>query len=239
MLWDRRWSFTTPTTPRSWSAICGSRLSCDVFETPQPKQRARCRRLVVEQNGHAPAFDARAGCTRFSASEPDANSWPRSLAGAETYRRVRNRSLRSPNAKHSLPGYAWRRPTNTWPGGGAASNRTPTGIDSLDHLLLGALYNVADRTDGPSISIEQLSASATSRRSLRTTKSPPCSTSRHQIVPPTRPGAERCSRRVLQPRRRAKSLAARCLRDQRRVLFRSCTAHLSRSGARRPSSPPR
>src|SRR5271166_188131 len=45
---DRRWSFTTPITPRSWSAICGSRLSCDVFETLQPNQRGGCRRLVIE-----------------------------------------------------------------------------------------------------------------------------------------------------------------------------------------------
>src|SRR5271170_7937556 len=33
LLSDRRWNFTTPTTPKSRSAICGSRLSCDVFET--------------------------------------------------------------------------------------------------------------------------------------------------------------------------------------------------------------
>ena len=45
---DRRWSFTTPTTRRSRNAICGSRWSCDVFETLQPNPWAGCRGLVIE-----------------------------------------------------------------------------------------------------------------------------------------------------------------------------------------------
>lgn len=60
---------STPVTPRSWSAICGSRLSCDVFETPQPNQRAGCRRLVIETKRPMRQPSMRGPhCTRFSAS---------------------------------------------------------------------------------------------------------------------------------------------------------------------------
>ena len=62
MLSDRwRWSFTTPTTPRSWSAICGSRQSGGVLERLRPNLAgwpppARHR----DKTANAPAFDARA-----------------------------------------------------------------------------------------------------------------------------------------------------------------------------------
>ena len=65
----RRWSFTTPTTPRSWSAICGSRRSCDVFETLQPNPLAGCRRLVIETKRPMRRPSMRGPhCTRSSAS---------------------------------------------------------------------------------------------------------------------------------------------------------------------------
>ena len=69
LLSDRRWSFTTPTTPRSWRAICGSRRSCDVFETLQPNPLAGCRRLVIETKRPMRRPSMRGPhCTRSSAS---------------------------------------------------------------------------------------------------------------------------------------------------------------------------
>ena len=59
---DRRWSFTTPTTPRSWSAICrdrGSLAASSKRLRPNPQYRlppARHR----DKTANAPAFDARA-----------------------------------------------------------------------------------------------------------------------------------------------------------------------------------